>query len=78
MFYPQLSYHAVEDDHVPFMVRDWRRILGVPILHLISVPFPRVWHTDADNEKVLHYPTIYHVTSVIRVFVAKYLGIAPL
>ncbi|KIH49615.1 peptidase, M28 family, partial [Ancylostoma duodenale] len=52
--------------------------IGIPILHLISVPFPRVWHTDADNEKALHYPTIYHVTSVIRVFVAKYLGIAPL
>ncbi|RCN39635.1 peptidase, M28 family [Ancylostoma caninum] len=72
VFYPELSYQAVEDDHIPFMTR------GIPILHLISVPFPRVWHTDADNEKALHYPTIYHVTSVIRVFVAKYLGIAPL
>ncbi|VDM82989.1 unnamed protein product [Strongylus vulgaris] len=51
---------------------------GIPILHLISVPFPHVWHTDADNESVLHYPTIYHITSVLRVFVAKYLGIAPL
>ncbi|KAK6050311.1 peptidase, M28 family [Cooperia oncophora] len=66
------SIHAVEDDHIPFMKR------GVPILHLIPVPFPRVWHTAGDNESVLHYPTIYHMMAVIRVFVAKYLGIAPL
>ncbi|CAJ0591892.1 unnamed protein product [Cylicocyclus nassatus] len=72
VFYPQLSYQSIEDDHVPFMIR------GIPILHLISVPFPSVWHTDGDNENILHYPTIYHITSVIRVFVAKYLGIAPL
>ncbi|KAK6009615.1 peptidase, M28 family [Ostertagia ostertagi] len=72
VFYGSLSPHAVEDDHIPFMKR------GVPILHLIPVPFPHVWHTAADNEKALHYPTIYHMTSILRVFVARYLGIAPL
>jgi len=29
----------IEDDHLPFLRE------GVPIVHLISVPFPRVWHT---------------------------------
>lgn len=29
----------IGDDHVPFLHR------GVPILHIISEPFPRVWHT---------------------------------
>ncbi|VDL73392.1 unnamed protein product [Nippostrongylus brasiliensis] len=72
IFQGRISYSVVEDDHVPFLKR------GIPILHLISVPFPRVWHTAADNEKALHFPTIYHLTSVVRVFVARYLGIAPL
>lgn len=30
---------GIEDDHVPFVKN------GVPVVHLISVPFPRVWHT---------------------------------
>ncbi|CAG8579469.1 4005_t:CDS:2 [Paraglomus brasilianum] len=29
----------IEDDHVPFLQR------GVPVIHLISWPFPHVWHT---------------------------------
>jgi hypothetical protein len=29
---------AVDDDHRPFLQR------GVPILHLIPLPFPKVWH----------------------------------
>ena len=30
---------GIEDDHIPFLK------LGVPIVHMITVPFPRVWHT---------------------------------
>lgn len=71
VFNPNLSPNAVEDDHIPFLKR------GVPILHLITVPFPRVWHTANDNENALDYPTIDHLVSIVRVFVAKYLGIAP-
>ena len=33
------SFGGIEDDHIPFLR------LGVPILHVISNPFPRVWHT---------------------------------
>lgn len=29
----------IEDDHVPFMKR------GVSVLHIITSPFPHVWHT---------------------------------
>ncbi|KAK0413803.1 hypothetical protein QR680_007001 [Steinernema hermaphroditum] len=71
MFYPGTSWAAVEDDHIPFMRK------GVPIMHLISVPFPSVWHTARDNESILDYNTIENVASVVRLFVAKYLGIAP-
>ncbi|KJH53384.1 peptidase, M28 family [Dictyocaulus viviparus] len=72
VFQAVISRNAVEDDHIPFLKR------GVPILHLITVPFPRVWHTAFDNKDALHYPTIYHLTSILRVFVAQYLGVAPL
>lgn len=30
---------GIEDDHLPFLHN------GVPVLHLIPVPFPLVWHT---------------------------------
>ena len=30
---------GISDDHIPFLR------LGVTILHVISSPFPRVWHT---------------------------------
>lgn len=30
---------GIEDDHIPFLAK------GVPVVHLISVPFPKVWHT---------------------------------
>ncbi|KAJ2178651.1 hypothetical protein GGF45_002756, partial [Coemansia sp. RSA 551] len=38
---------SVEDDHLPFIERN------IPVLHLISVPFPRVWHTLSDNAEAL-------------------------
>lgn len=34
-----LNHGYIGDDHVPFMQR------GVSVLHVISSPFPRVWHT---------------------------------
>lgn len=46
---------------------------GVPVLHLITYPFPDVWHTEADNETALDYTTIDNVATVLRVFVAEYL-----
>lgn len=35
----QMHAGSIEDDHLPFMKA------GVPIVHLIAVPFPSVWHT---------------------------------
>lgn len=34
---------AVEDDHTPFLP------FNVPVLHLIPLPFPSVWHTPKDT-----------------------------
>lgn len=46
-------------------------------MHLIPVPFPAVWHTPSDNEKALDYNTIYNLLTIMRVFVAEYLGLKP-
>nr|CAB3265343.1 glutaminyl-peptide cyclotransferase [Phallusia mammillata] len=59
--------HVVEDDHIPFQRK------GVPILHLISVPFPTEWHTLRDNGSILDQNTIDDITKVIAATVAQYL-----
>jgi len=58
---------GIEDDHIPFKRR------GVPILHLISSPFPRVWHTVRDNKNALDFGKIANFNKILRVFVAEYL-----
>ncbi|XP_046443086.1 glutaminyl-peptide cyclotransferase-like isoform X2 [Daphnia pulex] len=60
---------GIEDDHIPFMQRK------VPILHLITTPFPDVWHTNGDNKSVLDYNTIDDLMKILRVFVVEYLQV---
>ncbi|CDZ98012.1 Glutaminyl cyclase [Phaffia rhodozyma] len=62
---------GISDDHLPFLRR------GVEILHVITSPFPRVWHTLADDATALHIPTMKRWDLVLRVFVAEYLGLQP-
>ncbi|XP_021238570.1 glutaminyl-peptide cyclotransferase-like protein, partial [Numida meleagris] len=57
----------VEDDHIPFLQR------GVPVLHLIPLPFPWVWHTVEDNEDNLHPPTVEDLCKILTAFVAEFL-----
>lgn len=61
------SFGLIDDDHIPFMRR------GVRILHLITSPFPAVWHTMSDNESALHHPTIRNLIAIFKTFVAEYL-----
>ncbi|XP_075849298.1 glutaminyl-peptide cyclotransferase-like protein isoform X2 [Microcebus murinus] len=68
-FQPGEPPGSVEDDHIPFLRR------GVPVLHLISTPFPSVWHTPSDTEANLHPPTIYNLSRILAVFLAEYLGL---
>ncbi|XP_066494222.1 glutaminyl-peptide cyclotransferase-like protein [Tiliqua scincoides] len=60
-------YGPVEDDHVPFLRR------GVPVLHLIATPFPKVWHTMEDTEANLHPPTVGNFCKILAAFLAEYL-----
>lgn len=48
---------------------------GVPVLHLISTPFPTFWHTFEDTEENMHRPTVLNLTKILAVFVAEYLGL---
>ncbi|KAK2466761.1 hypothetical protein APHAL10511_001019 [Amanita phalloides] len=59
------------DDHVPFLHR------GISVLHIITEPFPQVWHTIQDNAFALHLPTLRRWNVVMRVFVSEYLHLRP-
>ncbi|XP_041353160.1 glutaminyl-peptide cyclotransferase-like isoform X2 [Gigantopelta aegis] len=67
---PTARHAGVQDDHLPFMYE------GVPILHLISLPFPSVWHEITDNGDSLDANTIEDFSRIFRTFVAGYLQIS--
>lgn len=68
----QLFGGGIEDDHIPFLHK------GVPILHLISAPFPRVWHRMTDDAAHIDYHTTDDFNRIFRVFVASYLHLDAL
>ncbi|XP_064600431.1 glutaminyl-peptide cyclotransferase-like [Liolophura sinensis] len=67
MFSNQRPLSSIQDDHVPFMAE------GVPILHLISYPFPDEWHQKTDNASHLNDKKIFYFLHIFRVFVSSYL-----
>ncbi|XP_077467125.1 glutaminyl-peptide cyclotransferase-like a isoform X2 [Stigmatopora argus] len=68
-FKQDLNYGMVEDDHIPFLRR------GVPVLHIISTPFPSVWHTLDDTEENMHRPTVENLTKILALFLSEYFGL---
>lgn len=67
-YFPSFCYnrYPVEDDHVPFEQN------GVPVLHLITTPFPQNWHRETDNGSNLHYPTIRNLIKIFRLYLVDY------
>lgn len=59
----------VLDDHVPFMAR------GVDILHLIPIPFPRVWHTIDDDGEHLDMATTEDWATIVTAFAAEWMDL---
>lgn len=57
----------VQDDHIPFLQRN------VPILHIISLPFPKNWHVITDNGDNIDYKTVHRLMKIFTVFTAEYL-----
>ncbi|KAI6185450.1 Glutaminyl-peptide cyclotransferase [Aphelenchoides besseyi] len=71
IFYSFEIPEGIQDDFIPFRSR------RVPIVHMITANFPPVWHTAEDNEMALDYDVIFNLLSILRVFVAGYLGLNP-
>lgn len=45
----------------------------VPILHLITFPFPPEWHTVKDNGDILDHAVITNLNKIFAAFIAEYL-----
>ena len=63
------KFSMIQDDQVPFYNLGVRKIL-----HLISSPFPSVWHSLEDNFDALNMNTIVYLNKILRVFVYGYLN----
>ncbi|KAI9459960.1 hypothetical protein HD554DRAFT_2224192 [Boletus coccyginus] len=59
------------DDHIPFLRK------GVDVLHVIPLPYPKVWHTLQDDATALDISTMRRWNLVLRVFLSEYLGLQP-
>ena len=59
----------VGDDHVPFMAR------GVDVLHLIPIPFPRVWHEIEDDGEHLDGDTVEDWAKLVTAFTGEWMGL---
>ncbi|KAM7289064.1 glutaminyl-peptide cyclotransferase-like [Ixodes scapularis] len=57
----------IQDDHIPFLQKN------VPILHLITFPFPPEWHTVKDNGDILDHAVITNLNKIFAAFIAEYL-----
>lgn len=67
-YFNQYSIQAgIEDDHIPFMRRN------VPIIHLIPVPFPTVWHKFEDDRKAIDDVTCENLMKIFRIYITEYL-----
>ncbi|KAF7363790.1 Peptide hydrolase [Mycena sanguinolenta] len=65
------NFGGIGDDHVPFLQK------GVDVLHLITSPFPIVWHTPRDDASALHMPTMRRWNIMLRIFMSEYLNLRP-
>lgn len=59
----------VEDDHVPFINR------GVEVLHIIPSPFPKVWHTIADDGEHLDMATVQDWSKIFTAFAGEWMDL---
>lgn len=62
-----VSPGMILDDHVPFMAR------GVEVLHIIPLPFPRVWHKIEDDGEHLDLDTCADWAVLVTAFIAEWM-----
>ena len=63
----QFSRSMVEDDHLPFMAR------GTEVLHIIPIPFPKVWHHLDDDGEHLDLATCADWAVLVTAFVGEWM-----
>lgn len=56
----------LQDDHTPFEAR------AVPVLLLLSTPFPSVWHTRRDDWSAIDWPKSKRILRVLHAFAQDY------
>ncbi|RUS87859.1 hypothetical protein EGW08_004392, partial [Elysia chlorotica] len=61
------SYHSYFSSH------EHCNFAGVPVVHLISTPFPSVWHTVDDDLQHLDVNTVDDFSRIFRVYLASLL-----
>ncbi|KAK7191321.1 hypothetical protein DPSP01_003058 [Paraphaeosphaeria sporulosa] len=62
-----MALGGISDDHLPFI---WR---GVETLHVIPQPFPRVWHTSADDGPHLDMKVVRDWARIVAGFMLEWL-----
>ncbi|CAG5123626.1 unnamed protein product [Candidula unifasciata] len=71
VFNGQKSWGGIEDDHMPFLNQ------GVDVVHLISSPFPSVWHQLTDDWDHLDFNLIDDFSRIFRLFISNLLHLQP-
>ncbi|KAA3678297.1 uncharacterized protein DEA37_0008189 [Paragonimus westermani] len=66
-YFGSRSDGLIQDDHIPFLYR------GVPVLHLIPVPFPIGWHTVGDNATIIDWDVSKDLVNLMEAFVRSFL-----
>lgn len=47
-------------------------MLGVPVVHLITYPFPSVWHKPSDNAQAIDWTFVSNFRKIMTVFLHEY------
>ncbi|KAG0334255.1 hypothetical protein BG004_000491 [Podila humilis] len=68
-FQGEYRWGAMQDDHIPFIER------GVPVFHVIPVPFPEVWHHLEDDASAVSQEVIVRWANIFRTFAIEYLSL---
>ncbi|XP_003385059.1 PREDICTED: glutaminyl-peptide cyclotransferase-like [Amphimedon queenslandica] len=60
------GYYKIQDDHIPFLNK------GVPIVHVIPVPFPSQWHKLSDNANAINWNNVLNLKKIFTLFLYEY------
>lgn len=66
---------VVDDDHSPFLKKSIQIFffysLDVPVLHFITLPFPKFWHTFDDNDSIICPQAIQNILKILKTYIIE-------